>query len=213
MNTQHPNSNLADNTNLCMAVGIMSLSCSLLHMELPSASVRKLLSFASFRRRSFSNSRAICCRAQNVAAARWKFSPAGPSNWKIRNYWYRALYSKWFVKELINFRLSSRKTCYRESTKVYYPLSYRNRYLNFDARFGGGGGGGGGGEEEEDEEEKKKRLCSMFKNVQTHQMDLYRCFLTHIPICKHTFLKGYVLGQTPKMSLLTSSYVCETHFK
>jgi hypothetical protein len=69
-------------TNLCMAVGIMSFSCSLRHKELPSASVRKLLSFASFRRRSLSKSRAICCRAQNVAAARWKFSPAGPSNWR-----------------------------------------------------------------------------------------------------------------------------------
>jgi hypothetical protein len=69
-------------TNLCMAVGIMSFNCSLRHKELPSASVRKPLSFASFRRRSLSNSRAICCRAQNVAAARWKFSPAGPSNWR-----------------------------------------------------------------------------------------------------------------------------------
>jgi hypothetical protein len=66
-----------------MAVGIMSFSCSLRHKELPSASVRKPLSFASFRRRSLSSSRAICCRAQNVAAARWKFSPAGPSNWRM----------------------------------------------------------------------------------------------------------------------------------
>ena len=80
-----PKNNPAATTDLCMAVGIMSFSCSLLHIELPSASVRKLFSFASFRRRSFSDSRAICCLAQNVAAACWKFSPAGPSNWKTKN--------------------------------------------------------------------------------------------------------------------------------
>ena len=80
-----PKNNPNATTDLCMAVGIMSFSCSLLHIELPSASVRKLFSLASFRRRSFSDSRAICCRAQNVADAYWKFSPAGPSNWKTKN--------------------------------------------------------------------------------------------------------------------------------
>jgi hypothetical protein len=78
--TNQAHNNPAATTDLCMAVGIMSFSCSLLHIELPSASVSKLFSFASFRRRSFNNSRAICCRAQNVAAARWKLSPAEPSN-------------------------------------------------------------------------------------------------------------------------------------
>jgi hypothetical protein len=83
--TNHAHNNPIATTDLCKAVGIMSFSCSLLHIELPSASVRKLFSFASFRRRSFNNSRAICCREQNVAAAHWKLSPAGPLNWKTKN--------------------------------------------------------------------------------------------------------------------------------
>lgn len=52
-----------------MPVGKISFSCKRLHTELDSASFKNILSFGSFFLFSFNDSKAICCLAQNVAAA------------------------------------------------------------------------------------------------------------------------------------------------
>lgn len=52
-----------------MPVGKISFSCKRLQTGLPSASVKNIFNFVSFFLLSFRDSKAICCRAQNAAAA------------------------------------------------------------------------------------------------------------------------------------------------
>lgn len=68
-----------------MPVGKMSFSCKRLHTGLPSASFKNIFNFVSFFLFSFKDSKAICCRAQNVAAAFWNTSPAVPSNCQLHD--------------------------------------------------------------------------------------------------------------------------------
>lgn len=68
--------------NRCNTVGSRSFNCNRRQALCDSALISNCCSLSSFFRRSFSASRAICCRAQKYAACSLRSSPDWPSNCK-----------------------------------------------------------------------------------------------------------------------------------